>query len=141
MKNNILVGTIGLVMALILLSCKPEPDITPELGAPVDLVIGEQIILPAHDGQQLEIAFDSLLENSLCPEDAVCIWAGRAVVKLTVDQQEVVLGIGDLETGVEEPYVSVDSVGQYRIQLHYFEEKEVNSISNKTEPMITIQVD
>jgi len=29
------------------------------------------------------ICFDSLVSNSLCPEDAVCIWSGCAIIKVS----------------------------------------------------------
>jgi len=29
------------------------------------------------------ICFDSLITNSLCPEDAVCFWSGAAIIKIS----------------------------------------------------------
>lgn len=43
------------------------------------------------------ILYNRLIENSLCPEDAVCIWQGRAIVELTIDlDTKVLLGLGNL---------------------------------------------
>lgn len=36
------------------------------------------------DGQTLQICFDSLLSDSRCPINAVCVWEGEATVKLSL---------------------------------------------------------
>lgn len=45
----------------------------------------------------IEVAFIDLEEESRCPEDAICAWAGRAIIKLQINQTNTIrLGIGDL---------------------------------------------
>ena len=51
----------------------------------------------------ISIAYTDLLEDSRCPEESVCVWAGRAVVLLTDDNKnEYKLGLGDLEAVKDE---------------------------------------
>ncbi len=52
-------------------------------------------------GKNWVVTFQNIEENSLCPEDANCIWLGRVVVTLKINDQISVLGIGDLQTNTE----------------------------------------
>jgi hypothetical protein len=58
-----------------------QPSQTP-LGQPFELRSGASAIL---DGG-LTIAFDRVASDSRCPMDALCIWAGDAVVAVSVSQ-------------------------------------------------------
>jgi hypothetical protein len=53
--------------------------------------------------KSVSITYTDLLEDSRCPEESTCVWAGRAVVLLTDDKKtEYKLGIGDLEAVKDE---------------------------------------
>lgn len=65
---------------------------TPKIGIRLDL--GEIITT-----EELAIEFMEVMEDSRCPTDVVCVWAGRAVVKLgvsadgvTSEEVEVIVG-------------------------------------------------
>lgn len=45
------------------------------------LAPGQSARIPA---QRIEVRFDSVSGDSRCPEDVVCVWAGDAVINLTL---------------------------------------------------------
>lgn len=51
------------------------------LGRPFKLSVGQQVTL---EGQRLRIKFVAVKEDSRCPSDVTCIWAGNAAVQLDV---------------------------------------------------------
>jgi hypothetical protein len=59
----------------------PTPNLTPKLNTPFTLEIGQSAVLtePA-----VTITFTAVPQDSRCPADAVCVWAGDAVVALTL---------------------------------------------------------
>ncbi|MBR9859321.1 hypothetical protein GYB22_00935 [bacterium] len=66
----------------------------------------------------LKIQFTSVLEDSRCPEEGTCTWAGRVIVELVLNQQDTVnLGLGDLSSGVETPYRSSAKYEGYELEL------------------------
>ena len=58
----------------------PQPSVP--LGQPFELRLGTSATLP--DG--LKVTFDTVKSDSRCPSDAICVWAGEAVVALTLSQ-------------------------------------------------------
>lgn len=54
--------------------------ISPKIA--VKLMLGKKIIFAA-----TEISFEAVLEDSRCPKDATCIWAGQAKVKVSMKSQ------------------------------------------------------
>lgn len=78
-----------LLLPLVLGSCAPEMIHT-SVGTPFSLRIGGKAeVQDAQSGTPVSIAFESVEEDSRCPEGANCIWAGRAVVRLTVNGSPV----------------------------------------------------
>ncbi|TLX72620.1 hypothetical protein E9993_17440 [Labilibacter sediminis] len=53
----------------------------------------------------LSVCFDSLISDSRCPEDVVCVWPGEAVAKFTVniDQQDPL--VLEIPTGTQDTLV------------------------------------
>lgn len=62
------------------------------------LIQFEETVSRNIQGKNWIVTFQSIEENSLCPEDVVCIWQGRLVVKLKINDQTRILAIGDLRT-------------------------------------------
>ena len=57
------------------------------------VTIGEEIFLLMYESVTIvpdgfSITFDAVPEDSRCPRGAVCIWEGRAVIKLTIENRE-----------------------------------------------------
>jgi len=68
-----------------LVSCAPEL-IKTGIGTPFSMRMGgKAIVQDATNGSSLNIAFEAVEEDSRCPEGAYCFWAGRAVVRLSVN--------------------------------------------------------
>jgi hypothetical protein len=45
------------------------------LGSPFRLGVGESVKIQS---SELELGFDEVLEDSRCPADVICVWAGTA---------------------------------------------------------------
>ena len=51
------------------------------LGEPVTLKPGERAVFEA---DRVNVRFDKVVSDSRCPKNAQCVWAGEAVIRLTV---------------------------------------------------------
>jgi hypothetical protein len=78
---------ISRILSLLLLLCagcggsSTRPDQTP-LGKPFELRAGTS----ANLDEALTITFERVSNDSRCPMDVVCIWAGDAVVSVSISQ-------------------------------------------------------
>ncbi|OGF55208.1 MAG: hypothetical protein A2Z21_03050 [Candidatus Fraserbacteria bacterium RBG_16_55_9] len=61
----------------------PSPAVHIQLGQVFQISMGQTALLPT-DG--LSVTFKDVLEDSRCPVDVVCVWAGNAKVTLDVQQ-------------------------------------------------------
>ncbi len=73
------------VLFLLLLACATSAKDVP-LDEPFSLTPGESAVV---DG--VHITFDRVAQDSRCPPDVACIWAGDAEVKLRVGGDDVTL--------------------------------------------------
>lgn len=69
-----------------------QPDVV--TGQPFDVRAGATVELP--DG--IRLRFDSVLSDSRCPIDAVCVRAGEAVVAITLSKAGTVAAEFDVQT-------------------------------------------
>ena len=77
---------IAVIILAIICGCQNNSDSPTEitshkLGVAFDLRIGETVSI---QDEQLTIQFVNVPNDSRCPEGAVCVWAGNAVVELKV---------------------------------------------------------
>ncbi|HEY31985.1 MAG TPA: hypothetical protein G4O10_02625 [Dehalococcoidia bacterium] len=73
-----------LVVLVVLLSVGPacgHPNIEAGLGEEFSLAIGQKAIIT---GEDLEIRFREVSEDSRCARDVVCVWEGQVVCLLEV---------------------------------------------------------
>ena len=100
------------------------------LDQEVELAPTEQAVFDAHG---LSVEFVRVLEDSRCPTDATCVWAGEVKVQLSIrigtaaaEQQEVTVGqpatVGEFQlliVKVQPERVSTREISaeQYRIAL------------------------
>ena len=83
----------------------PMPPPAPSFGRAFSLELGGDVTLGGGEG--IAVEFSSVLEDSRCPANAVCIWAGRATVAISLTSladgvtEMVELTLGD--TGVRAP--------------------------------------
>lgn len=83
-----------------------QPAAAPEYLGNLQLALGE---IAAHE--DLKIEFAAVVEDSRCPIDVTCIWAGRVVVALRLGQGEFHLTLG------EGPLAAQLSAGGHLIEL------------------------
>jgi hypothetical protein len=104
-----------LLSVLLFFSCAEDPDC-------VDSVVGEEISIQVFDtatycSDNLSITFNAYPNDSRCPSNVTCIWAGFVEVELLINQdgKESVLKLST------EPNVSglpvQSKVGDYSIKL------------------------
>lgn len=74
------------VACLLLLGCgtrlnvnSAENQITPRVGQEFSLKVGQQLKL---DGVDLQVKFTGVSQDSRCPSNVNCVWAGNAEVSL-----------------------------------------------------------
>ena len=61
-------------------------------------------------GETYSIHFNEIEENSLCPENATCVWLGRIVANLTINDNNYVIGFGDLNSSEIKELAEVNNV-------------------------------
>lgn len=81
------------------------------LGLPFQIEIGQTVEIAS---EELAITFRQVTEDSRCPVDVVCFWAGQAVIDVEVAQQGVSLGSFSLTLGQDDEAAHVGIAG-YRI--------------------------
>lgn len=74
----------------------PDNPASYQYGERFTLALGETIMV---EGERFQITLNAFLEDSRCPANAECFWAGQAKVKLTVNGEQVILTLGDLQEG------------------------------------------
>lgn len=74
-------------ITLILSSCKKEVFL---LNEDVSIGFNSTILVETTDNGQMDVQYIELLEESRCPPDAFCIWAGCVKVKLKLDDEQYV---------------------------------------------------
>ena len=71
-------------------------------GVPFALEAGESARADGH-----EVRFIEVVEDSRCPDGAECVWAGKARVRVAVDDAAVVLSVPHSTADGPEPYAAV----------------------------------
>ena len=79
-KKCVLLLAILVVLLSIGATCGSD-DIEADLGDEFSLAIGQKAIIT---GQDLEIHFKEVTEDSRCPRDVICVWEGEVVCLLEV---------------------------------------------------------
>ena len=115
MKHLILLSLATLAMSLG--AChKNDNASTFRLDTPFTLDYNATSVL--EDNPAVQIRFDKVLEDSRCPLDALCVWAGRVVVEVTVTQasgsKTGQLALGDYSGTA---YSDKATFGGYTVQL------------------------
>lgn len=80
-----------------------EPDLEAALGDSFILRVGQSAVV---SGTSLHLRFEEVLEDSRCPSDVACVWAGNARVRLLVAEEQDELIPIHLNTGLDPSAVS-----------------------------------
>lgn len=68
----------------VLAGCSSPPTAPSPLDARLSVAYGQTASL---GDPRITVRFDSVVEDSRCPADAMCVWEGRAVVRLVVSEE------------------------------------------------------
>jgi len=105
-----------ILVAAIACTKKDASDAGFKLGTPFSLKQGETS--PWEGSDAVQVRFDRVVEDSRCPTDVVCVWAGRAEVELTFTHpggtQTDILVLGET-AGTDKTDQAV--FGAYTVQL------------------------
>lgn len=82
-----------------------------KVGAEFTLAAGQKAFLKT---DKLNVEFVSVLEDSRCPENVDCVWAGNAKVQIKVFKGKMAAQTFELNTGLE-PQI-IEAAG-YKIRL------------------------
>ena len=82
MRKNISYLLASFVTLLLLVGCAGNAEFRSRLGEEFSLRIGQSVVIT---GEDLEIRFVEVSEDSRCPKDVICVWEGRvtAVVEIS----------------------------------------------------------
>ena len=108
-----------LVMAipLVLAGCAGATgDVKASLDEEFSLAIGQTAVIR---GENLEIKFKEVLEDSRCPEGAVCVWEGRVrcLIKLVDDKSSENLEL--TQPGLSDQYSSATH-NNYQLSFKFY---------------------
>ncbi|MCJ8289622.1 MAG: hypothetical protein HRT58_03670 [Crocinitomicaceae bacterium] len=119
-------------VTLILSSCKKEVFL---LNEDVSIGFNSTILVETMDNGQMDVQYVELLEESRCPPDEYCVWAGYVKVKLKLDDEQYVeLGLGE---------TTIDSVvyNNHIIKLLSVEYDSDDDFGEENKSSVVIRVD
>lgn len=98
MRRFLLAGAMAIVMS----GCTTPSGITPVIhvqpGRQFELAVGQEAQI---QGSAVSVRFSGVGEDSRCGTDVQCIWAGNAVVRLTLSSSATTPSESALNTGLE----------------------------------------
>ena len=107
--------SITTILILPLAACgNTPPKIYADLGEEFSLSLGQTAAIK---GQDLQITFEDVIEDSRCPSDVTCIWAGRVscIIKIAQDSSQYRMVL--TEPGLTNQYTSV-TYKEYQLAFH-----------------------
>ena len=125
MKN--ILYTAGLFILLLAAKCEKGP--TYELGQNFELQAGQSAACDCKD--KLNVQFAGIKEDSRCPKNVNCLWAGQVIVELLVDGQSTELALGSRKKGQ-----TSKTVNGYTIELKKVSPYPVDQNNIKAEEYI-----
>ena len=97
----------ALILVAIVPGCAREESKTKvKLNQPFEMTIGQTVVAT---GQDLEIKFEDITEDSRCPKGVVCIWAGQVSVLVEMTAKD-----GQETLTLTEPGPSGLNISTYR---------------------------
>jgi hypothetical protein len=96
--------------AVLLAAACVEPSTEVPLDQDFELALGQSVAIA---GTAQRVTFDAVTEDSRCPTDAVCVWAGNARVSLRVSAAGTDSTVA-LNTGLEPRFLTVN---RFRLEL------------------------
>ncbi len=103
------------VLVLSLSGCAGGPDkVEANLGQEFSLSVGQSALIT---GEDLEITFEKVLEDSRCAKDVTCVWEGRVscIVELTISDSPYQMVL--TEPGLTDQYAK-ETYEDYQLTFH-----------------------
>jgi len=118
-----------IVLLLPLAACGGSAQVNANLGEEFSLSIGQTANIK---GQDLQITFEDVIEDSRCPSDVTCIWAGRVscIIKIVGDSSPYRMVL--TEPGLSAQYTSV-TYREYQLAFHVSPYPEAGQAIQKSE--------
>ena len=136
MFNNLRRWTIlALVFLVVLAGCaRPELGTEVRLNQSFEMKIGQAVSLA---GENLNIKFDDITEDSRCPRGVVCVWAGQVSASLQMTTKE-----GQEELTLTELGSSPDTTvyRQYKINHQVTPYPEAGKAINKADYRLQLTI-
>ncbi len=98
------------------------------------LAINKEAHLQENSETTLSITYQDLVEESRCAPGVVCVWAGRVLVKLKVNNEEIQLGLG------HDQYPNSTTVDGYAIDLLSVKYSSDSNFGDKNKSSIVLRV-
>lgn len=109
-----LIKVLYIIILFVLFSCEEE-ERRIKLDETFVLQYGETRMLSGQN--QFSITFTSLLDDSRCPANSICVWAGQARVKIEINEAFEIIE-KELTSGANlENQTSKINTGHYTIEL------------------------
>jgi hypothetical protein len=103
------------ILTLPLAACSnAPPNVNADLGQEFSLSLGQSAII---EGQSLRITFEDVIEDSRCPSDVTCIWAGRVSCIIKLEGVSSPYRMVLTESGLTDQYTS-ETYREYQLAFH-----------------------
>jgi hypothetical protein len=129
-KCGLFLGVISIIFST-LCGCNNESNkISVSLDEQFSLYVGQTAEI---SGEQLEITFEDVLEDSRCPTGAMCIWTGRVSCLLKIIDNENTKSVVLIELGSGDKNNNTIYDGRYKITFHILPYPELGKQISKEE--------
>ena len=103
------------ILILPLAACgKTSTEVYADLGEEFSLSMGQSATI---EGQVLRITFEDVIEDSRCPSDVTCIWAGRVSCIIKLADGSAPYRMVLTESGLTDQYTS-ETYREYQLAFH-----------------------
>ena len=86
----------------------------PALGSQFRLKVNQTTAIESED---IKVKLLNVTDDSRCPSDVVCIWAGQVSVLVNITENDESLGDVTLTLGAGNPDLAVKNIGDYSVKV------------------------
>lgn len=111
--GSYILALVALVLSLSGCAGTP-PEVEASLGQEFSLSIGQSALIT---GQDLEIRFEKVVEDSRCPKDVTCVWAGRVSCIVEFTDSDSLYRMVLTQPGLTDQYAQ-ETYKEYQLTFH-----------------------
>lgn len=118
------------VMAILMTGCAGTTgQVKAQLGEEFSLSLGQTAVMR---GENLEITFEEVLEDSRCPKGGICVWAGRVrcLVQITINSSSEKI---ELTEPVKSDQYTKEIYKSYKFAFHVIPYPDINKQIEESE--------